>query len=137
MSRDRRFLTPRVVRRLAMPVAALSLVGSVFVIGPVDIAGAGGSFDLTISQAKNMTACMPRSKIDPSGPRVCLSAVMWLSHLPSIVTSSNSQFDWCNVAIGVFVVGDIIELPEALTNPLTLYGFANELNDEYESVAGC
>jgi hypothetical protein len=39
--------------------------------------------------------------------------------------------------MGVFVVGDIIEIPEALTNPITFYGFAMEVNHEAEIVEAC
>jgi len=49
---------------------------------------------LTLTQARNMTACLPRSTIDPNAARVCFSGRMWVNSLPSYAQSSNQRFDF-------------------------------------------
>jgi hypothetical protein len=100
-------------------VAGFSLLLSAIVIGPSVTADATGSFDLTLTQARNMSACMPRSAIDPNASRVCFSGRLWLNSLPSYARSSNQRLDICATALKITVIGDIIALPFLFDPPTT------------------
>jgi hypothetical protein len=120
-----------------MGAAVIPLVASVFIFGPTSNAGASSRFNLTIAQAKGDKICLPHSKIDPSSAPVCWPGSSFVATLPAYARSSNSRFDLCNVAAGVFVIGDVLELPEAFLNPITFYGFTNEVNTEFEVIEAC
>jgi hypothetical protein len=124
------------VRKVVIGAAVFPLAVSVLIFGPTNIASASGSFNLTLTQARNMTACLPRSTIDPNAARVCFSGRMWVNSLPSYAQSSNQRFDFCATALKITAAGDIVALP-FLFDPLTTFAYVGAIERESVLLSAC